>query len=519
MTSGVSFDVVIPTVGRASLGDLLQTLLSAGEPAPGRIVVVDDRSTNRRHRDLADLIGATGSSNPPPITFAVSGGRGPAAARNVGWRRCAARWVCFLDDDVVPRPGWNAALASDLVAAGPEVAAVQGRLHVPLPVDRRPSDWERNVAGLETAWWITADLAVRREALVSVGGFDERFPRAYREDSDLALRLLDAGWALRKGQRASDHPVRRAGWWSGVTAQRGNADDALMARLHGRDWRQRATAPPGALGWHCVTSAALCSALLATGTRLHRRTLVAAGAWLASTAAFWWRRAAPGPRNLGELARLAVSSTAIPPAASWWAVAGRARARRLAPRGRADRWGPAAPQLVLFDRDGTLVEDVPYNGEPAAVRPVDGARAALDRLRRAGVAVGLITNQSGVARGLLGVDDVADVNRRVVELLGPFDTVQVCHHGPGDGCVCRKPAPGMVVAAADAVGVAPHRCAVIGDIGSDVAAGLTVGARAILVPGAATRRTEVVTAPEVAADLNSAVAMLLDGHRRQEVRR
>src|SRR4051794_24515334 len=83
---------------------------------------------------------------------------------------------------------------------------------------------------------------------------------------------------------------------------------------------------------------------------------------------------------------------------------------------------------VLFDRDGTLVDDVPYNGDPVLVRPVPGAREALDRLRSAGLKLGVVTNQSAVARGICGPDDVAAVNARVEELLGPFDTWQVCPH-------------------------------------------------------------------------------------------
>src|SRR3954452_23042503 len=104
---------------------------------------------------------------------------------------------------------------------------------------------------------------------------------------------------------------------------------------------------------------------------------------------------------------------------------------------------PGLFDAVLFDRDGTLVHDVPYNGDPAEVRPVAGARAALDRLRAAGLRLGVVTKQSGIARGLLTTDQVTLVNKRVEELLGPFDTWQVCPHGDDDGCRCRKPAPGL----------------------------------------------------------------------------
>lgn len=167
------------------------------------------------------------------------------------------------------------------------------------------------------------------------------------------------------------------------------------------------------------------------------------------------------------------------------------------------------PQLVLFDRDGTLVHDVPYNGDPEQVRPVRGAAEALRRLRERGIATGIVSNQSGIARGLLTVDDVEAVTERVEELLGPFDTRQYCPHGADDGCRCRKPAPGMVLDAAADVGVAPNECAVIGDIGSDVSAALAAGARAILVPTQVTRCEEVAAAPEVASDLGEAVDLLL----------
>ncbi|GAA3575021.1 hypothetical protein GCM10022197_35100 [Microlunatus spumicola] len=171
-------------------------------------------------------------------------------------------------------------------------------------------------------------------------------------------------------------------------------------------------------------------------------------------------------------------------------------------------------RAVLFDRDGTIVHDVPYNRDPDLVAPVDGAREVLDSLRRRGVAVGVVSNQSGIARGLITPEQLTAVNARVDELLGPFDTWQVCPHGSGDGCACRKPAPGMVLAAAAALGVDPSACVVIGDIGADVGAALAAGARAVLVPTPVTRAEEVAFAREhaaVASDLGQAVEIALGG--------
>jgi len=173
--------------------------------------------------------------------------------------------------------------------------------------------------------------------------------------------------------------------------------------------------------------------------------------------------------------------------------------------------GGGAPRsrAVLFDRDGTLVADVPYNGDPDRVVPMPGAREALARLRAAGVATAVVSNQSGVARGRLSPEQVERVNRRVEELLGPLGPWLVCPHGPDDGCRCRKPAPGLVEAAAGALGVETGDCVVIGDIGADVEAALAAGARAVLVPTTATRPEEVAAAPTVAPDLTAAVDLLL----------
>jgi histidinol-phosphate phosphatase family protein len=199
-----------------------------------------------------------------------------------------------------------------------------------------------------------------------------------------------------------------------------------------------------------------------------------------------------------------LTSVAIPFAATWHSAAGVVRHRRARP------WvGP--PDLVLLDRDGTLVEDVPYNGDPEKVRPLPGAKEALDRLRHAGVRVGMVTNQSGVAQGLLGEDDVRAVNAEVERLLGPFEAVETCPHGRDDGCGCRKPAPGMVERACERLGVRTGRCVVIGDIESDVRAGEAAGGGGILVPTPATDPGEVERAPRVAGGLAEAVDLLLSG--------
>src|SRR3954454_18750592 len=473
--------VVVPTIGRPSLHVLLDALATAPGPRPAELLVVDDRPDGEPLPVERDGL--------PPVRVVRTGGGGPARARNLGWRTARTEWIAFLDDDVVPDPDWYEELQQDLTGLPGDVAGSQGRVRVPLPAGRRPTDGERATAGLATSSWITADLAYRRAALARVGGFDERFPRAFREDSDLALRIMDTGARLVRGERWITHPVRPVDRWVSLRVQAGNADDVLMRRLHGPDWRERADAPLGRRPRHlAVTAAGVAAGGLARPRRPRAAALAALG-WAAGTAEFAWARIAPGPRTPAEVATMAVTSAAIPPLATWHFLRGAVRHRRVT------RWR-GLPDLVLFDRDGTLVHDFPYNGDPDWVRPVDGAKESLDRLRGRGVRVGVVSNQSGVARGIITEAQVRACMARLEELLGPFDVVRWCPHGPDDGCACRKPAPGMVKDACAELGVDPARCVVVGDIGADVDAATAAGAVGIMVPTPVTRKSEVAEAQQ-----------------------
>lgn len=173
---------------------------------------------------------------------------------------------------------------------------------------------------------------------------------------------------------------------------------------------------------------------------------------------------------------------------------------------------PAPVGAVLFDRDGTLVVDVPYNNDPELVEPMPGAAALLERVRREGIRTGLVSNQSGIGRGLITPDQLAAVTARVQQQLGPLDVTLACPHRPDEGCACRKPAPGMVLEACRRLGVAPEETVVVGDIGADMGAAAAAGAYAILVPTPVTLREEVEAAPLVARDL-AEVEQLLFGAR------
>jgi HAD superfamily hydrolase (TIGR01662 family) len=171
---------------------------------------------------------------------------------------------------------------------------------------------------------------------------------------------------------------------------------------------------------------------------------------------------------------------------------------------------------VLFDRDGTLVHDVPYNGDPARVQLMPHAAAAVTMLRAAGVRLGVVSNQSGIGRGLITPRQVESVNARVDELVGGLEVWAYCPHTAGDRCACRKPAPGLVLQAAARLGVPPAETVVIGDIAADLGAAAAAGARAILVPTPVTRPDEIVEAPVVARDLLGAARLVLAARQRSE---
>lgn len=138
---------------------------------------------------------------------------------------------------------------------------------------------------------------------------------------------------------------------------------------------------------------------------------------------------------------------------------------------------------VFLDRDGTVIEDAGYLSDPAGVVFVDGAVDALRALRELGFALALVSNQSGIARGLISDEQAAAVHRKFVADLEAegvsLDAVRYCPHGPDDGCVCRKPLPGLILDAAAELKAELARSFVIGDKPADVAAGRRAGCRTI----------------------------------------
>jgi D-glycero-D-manno-heptose 1,7-bisphosphate phosphatase len=146
----------------------------------------------------------------------------------------------------------------------------------------------------------------------------------------------------------------------------------------------------------------------------------------------------------------------------------------------------AAPRrLALIDRDGTIIVDKVYLSDPDGVEFTPGAIEGLRLLRDAGFALVLITNQSGIARGLFDIATLERIHDRLQSMLAANDVrleaVYFCPHGPDDGCDCRKPAPGMIKKAMRDLGVRPDKVVVIGDSDADMGAAEAAGVRSVRV--------------------------------------
>jgi histidinol-phosphate phosphatase family protein len=149
-------------------------------------------------------------------------------------------------------------------------------------------------------------------------------------------------------------------------------------------------------------------------------------------------------------------------------------------------------KAVFLDKDGTLVEDVPYNVDPDRIKLGPGAADGLRRLYAAGYRLVVISNQSGVARGLFPEEALAAVEVRLRELLAaegvPLAGFYWCPHHPEGSveryrrqCNCRKPAPGLVLGAMAEHGIDPAASWFVGDILDDVEAGRRAGCRTVLL--------------------------------------
>jgi glycosyltransferase involved in cell wall biosynthesis len=318
--------VVIPTCNRP---DLLQRCLDALslqdlDPAEFEVIVVDDAACESTRRQVADWIAQTGADRSPFRYLPVAGAHGPAAARNLGWRAAKSEIIAFTDDDCLPCPQW---LRVGLEAFTEETIGVSGKLIVPL--EHTPTDYEHNAALLAKAEFITANCFYRRDALAMIGGFDERFTKAWREDSDLVFCLMEAypsqnGAAfVHSPQAAVVHPIRPAPWNISLQQQRKSQFNALLYKKHPRLYRQRIQSTPPMHYYGIV--ACFLAAQISLMSGLWAVTACAFALWALLTARFFLKRLRFTSRAPSHILAMLITSLLIPPLAIFWRLVGALR--------------------------------------------------------------------------------------------------------------------------------------------------------------------------------------------------
>jgi histidinol-phosphate phosphatase family protein len=172
-------------------------------------------------------------------------------------------------------------------------------------------------------------------------------------------------------------------------------------------------------------------------------------------------------------------------------------------------------RFVVLDRDGTLIEERHYLSDPDQVELIPGVAEALGRLRSIGLGAIVVTNQSGIGRGLFDRARLEAIHARLHALLAShgatLDAIYVCPHTPEDGCSCRKPRIGLVERAQSDLGVDPTRSFVVGDKPCDIEMGVHVGATTLLVRTGYGSRTEAegaVRPDHVVSDVSEAIRLI-----------
>lgn len=316
MTIDVS--VVVPTFNRPDLLDrcLAALVVQSVDPVSYEIIIADDAASERTRRQVEGWQRRYSEAGPAIHYLPVRNSQGPAGARNAGWRRAQGQVIAFTDDDCIPDRGW---LAAGREAIREGATGVSGRIIVPLPED--PTDYERNAAGLATSEFVTANCFYVRTALEEIGGFDERFTMAWREDSDVWLTFMGRGDRLVAAEDAVViHPLRPAAWGVSLGQQRKSQFNALLYKKHPELYRQRVQ--PGPPHNYYVIVGSLFALVLGV---LFRRPLVAITSiviWVRLTGQLIARRLHGTSKRPTHVTEMVVTSAVIPPLSVFWRLRG-----------------------------------------------------------------------------------------------------------------------------------------------------------------------------------------------------
>jgi glycosyltransferase involved in cell wall biosynthesis len=318
----VKVSVVIPTYRRPELlKRCLKALFQqAIEKAQFEIIVVSDGPDAQTLKTVKKLRRPAGLN----VKFLSSSERkGPAAARNLGWLEAKGKLIAFTDDDCIPAKTWINDILE--IYKGDEEIAFTGKVNV--PISEKPTDYELNIFNLEVAEFVTANCICTKKALLKVGGFDERFRMAWREDSDLHFKFIEHNIPIQKISARVVHPVRKVTWGISIKEQKKSIFNALLYKKYPQLYRQRIKPYPS---WNYYLIV-ICFLLLVTGTFLnwHWFSLIVTITWLMLTAKFIIKRLSSTSHSFTHVLEIIITSIIIPFISIYWQIYGSLKYRVL----------------------------------------------------------------------------------------------------------------------------------------------------------------------------------------------
>lgn len=245
--------------------------------------------------------------------FSLPEKKGPAAARNYGWLNARGPLIAFTDDDCVPDKNWSAAFLKSYVPG--DRVAFTGKTIV--PVSKYPTDHELNTLGLQFADFITANCCCPKNVLEAVGGFDERFTMAWREDTDLEFKLIYEGIEIIKNPKATViHPVRTAPWGISIKEQKKTMFNALLYKKHPLMYRKKIQLSPP-FNYYLIIGGAI---LVVSGAVARSMPVIGIGllVWVGQTGWFIKRRLSATVLSARHITEMVVTSMAIPFLSIFW---------------------------------------------------------------------------------------------------------------------------------------------------------------------------------------------------------
>ncbi|RJG01588.1 glycosyltransferase family 2 protein [Noviherbaspirillum sedimenti] len=321
-TRGIQMSVILPARDRPELLNRCLAALTRQTLSPRQyeIIVVDSVPSRASREVVESYLNPPG--NGPCIIYLPAGGQdGAAAARNHGWQLARGALIAFTEEDTIPCADW---LAQGMLAFNGIAQAVCGQILTPLP--GLPTDHERTVKTLEQAEFASINCFCLRQVLQDMGGFDERFGTAGREDSDLYFRLLQANAVICHAPLAVvEHPVAAAPWGTSLLQQQRMQFDALLYKKHPLLYREKIS-PAIPWHYHAIVMVLLC---LVAALVFHETSaaLLALACWILLSASLCLQRLRGTEKTASNVSEILLTSLLLPPLAIFWRLVGALRFR------------------------------------------------------------------------------------------------------------------------------------------------------------------------------------------------